>query len=286
VSIRLNAYVLLAEPEWLEESIRSYYHLVDRIIACYDERDVGWAGGPIRARECVERITAIDVEGKVELLGGHFSRSDDPMENDTLQRREALAAASEGCDWILQIDTDELVPRPESLLDAIKEAARVDRDVLRFPNRLIRQHLYADVYLEESTRLWQPLGGTLPIAVRPGVEPTFARESGGSAFTVGYRRRRLVPGRRPDATVTPGEALIHMSWVRTPVGMSEKFAAWGHARDRDWRPVLRRWHWMARHPRLAVLATPFSRMPFVGRVRRVRLPGVPMPGWLADSSAR
>lgn len=279
--MRLNAYVLLAEPEWLEISVASYYPLVRKIIASYDRSGRGWTGAPIRSEECVSRLRAFDSEGKVEFVAGDYGIAADPMANDTNQRREALASAEKGCDWVLQIDTDEVVPRPAPLVEALERASRAGAEVVRFPNRVIRQHVAGSEFLEECTRLWLPTGGTLPLAVRPGVVPHRARESAGRSFRVGLHRHRVDarPGRRPQMAIALRDSVIHLSWVRSAEGLQEKFTAWSHSRDRDWEQIFRRWQWAAQHPRLATAVTPLSRVPFVGRLRRVTLEGIPVPAW-------
>lgn len=279
--LRLNAYVLLAEPEWLEVSVRSYYPMVRRIVASFDRHDRGWTGAPIRAAECVERLKAIDDEGKVEFLPGDYGALIDPMANDTRQRQEALVTAGHDADWVLQIDTDEVLPTTSPFLAALVRASAGEWGVVRYPNRVIRQHLRDNAYLEECNRVWLTRGGTLPIAVRPGTVLTEARESRASAFRVGFPRQRVTarPGRRPRMTVALRDALVHLSWVRDPDGLRHKFSSWGHSHDRDWPPIFDRWEWAGRHPGLAVALTPFSRVPFVGQLRRVTLNGVPAPPW-------
>ncbi|MGI8684760.1 MAG: hypothetical protein ACR2MO_06685 [Acidimicrobiales bacterium] len=195
----------------MEASLASYYDHVGKIVACYDRNGRGWTGAPIRSAECVARLRAIDTQGKVEFIDGDYARSDDPMANDTAQRQEAVASAEKGADWVLQIDTDEVLPQPDRFLEALRRASMGEWQVLRYPNRIMRQHVRGDVYLEECNRLWLPLGGTLPLAVRPGTVLSVARESTAPSFRVGLTRQRFtaLPGCRPNMTVGTRDALIH-----------------------------------------------------------------------------
>ena len=51
--MRINAYVLLADPAWLELSVRSYYPIVERIYASYDLNRKSWSGDPIPVDDCL-----------------------------------------------------------------------------------------------------------------------------------------------------------------------------------------------------------------------------------------
>ncbi len=44
--MRLNAYVLAADPAWIEESVASYYDLVQRILVSFDDSGTSWTGHP------------------------------------------------------------------------------------------------------------------------------------------------------------------------------------------------------------------------------------------------
>ena len=42
--MRLTAYILAADPAWIEASIQSYYDIVEQIVVCYDRDRLGWTG--------------------------------------------------------------------------------------------------------------------------------------------------------------------------------------------------------------------------------------------------
>lgn len=270
--MRLSAYVLLADPAWIETSVASYYHEVDSIVASYDERGLSWTGRPIPVDECIARLAAVDHHNKVRFLPGNHSRADHgPMENETLQRRRALAAAAEHSDWVLQLDTDEVVTDLEALVGCVEEADAAGATGLHYPSRVLRQHVGGDRYLEDCDRLWRVIPSYPgPIAVRGGTHLRMARQCDGALYrvTLGASGRPPPdPGPTTHGAVTLDQAILHLSWVRTDSEMTQKLGNWGHADDADWTPVLRRWRWTARHPYLTVLATPMRRHGLLSRLR-------------------
>ena len=56
-----NAYILAADPAWIEASVRSYYDRVERIVVSYDEDGLGWTGVPLDIEQCLRRLRAMDV---------------------------------------------------------------------------------------------------------------------------------------------------------------------------------------------------------------------------------
>ena len=180
--LRLNAYVLAADPSWIEESVASYYHLVERIVVSYDETATSWTGVPISSEECLARLRAVDVESKMEFLPGRYYRPDfHPLENDTYQRQAAVDAASVGADWVLQLDTDEVLGDPDEFLLSLQAAHERGFTGLEYPSRILYQHVRGRLYLEQCTRLWS----------------VSAHYPGPMAVAAGSTLDALSPGRRP-----------------------------------------------------------------------------------------
>jgi GT2 family glycosyltransferase len=276
--VRLNAYVLAGDPAWIVESIGSYYDLVDRIVVSYDRSFRSWGGHPLSVEESLRRIAAVDPEGKTVLLPGDHS---DPgfavMANETVQRQQALDAASEGADWVLQFDTDEIVASPRSLLDQLAVADGRAADALVFPLRTIYARTRSGRFLEHCGRFWTPQAGFPgPVAVRSGTTLSLARQAEGApVHRVDVAPRNTDPahpfGTPVHAVIPPDEAVLHMSWVRTERQMAEKRVVSGYADERNWTRDLRRWRWRARHPWLTAAGAPVKRDPFQ-RFRVVALP--------------
>ena len=265
--MKLNAYVLAADPNFLAASIDSYYRCVDRIIVSYDRESTSWMGTPLPVAECLEIIRSVDLEGKCVLAPGDY-RGDghDAMGCETVQRREALAQASEQADWILQLDTDEVVAAPAVFFGAVAKAERYGAQALDFPSRW----LYARAprarggpprFLEASSRWWGPAAGFPgPLAVRAGTRLTLARQAADAVhFRIDFRSRSTDPWRSRSAVVHDVVALdhgvIHYSWVRSPEYMLKKFASYGHAAERT-PAEYDTWVHRGQHPWSTVLTAP------------------------------
>lgn len=278
--ISFNAYVLAGDPAWAATSIASYYAIVDRIIVSFDRSHRSWAGLPLSVDESIRRISAADPDGKVVLLpGDHVASGQSLMEVETLQRQAALDAASEGADWVLQFDTDEILPRPAVLLDQVGIADAGGADAVDFPLRDIYAATAGGRYLERCSRLWTTQAAYPgPVAVRAGTTLTVARQAGAARHhRVDVAWRNTDPSHPRDAPVHAvidrEDAILHMSWVRTEPQMLEKSRVSGYAHTFDRERQLARWRWRSRHPFLTAATAPFVRREF-GRFRLVALPAL------------
>jgi len=245
--VKLNAYVLLADPSWLQHSIRSYYPHVDRIIACYDRSGVGWTGRPIPIAECRAKLDALDVDRKVLFLGGDFHEPGiHPMELDTRQRQKALDAAGEGADWVLQFDTDEVLPRWAPFARCLHHAEICNWQSFWYPQRFLFAPIADQWYLELVRQRKRWLRNTTapgPYAVRAGTSLKHARQDTHDRHLV---VTRLV-AHRAD-TVRTRDAVVHFAWVRSPELMQWKSVTSGHSQDLDWSSRLRDWTEAQRDP--------------------------------------
>ncbi|WP_159798100.1 hypothetical protein [Puerhibacterium puerhi] len=279
--LRLAAYVLAADPAFLAASVRAYYDRVERIVVSYDRSATSWSGTPLPVEECLAILKELDVEGRCELAPGDFWRpGHDPLDNDTHQRRVALAQASEGADWVLQLDTDEVVAAPEAFFGALARADAAGATALDYPARW----LYARVgdaapggrYLEASTRFWRPVAGFPgPLAVRPGTRLECARQAPSAVrYRVDLRPWNTDPAQGPGSLVhevVPLEdAVVHYSWVRPDEHMRRKFGWSGHSAEYSHPVVYRRWASRQRHPWAAAATTPLRRHPEWFRLSTLR----------------
>ncbi|MEV1128798.1 hypothetical protein [Agromyces sp. NPDC049794] len=278
--IRLNAYVLAGDPAWAGESIASYYDMVGRIIVSFDQSYRSWAGFPLSVEDALRRIQGADPEGKVVLLpGDHVAAEGSLMETETAQRQAALDVASKGADWVLQLDTDEILSSPATLRYHIEAADAAGADAVDFPLRDIYAATASGQFLERCGRLWTTEAAYPgPVAVRAGTTLTVARQAGGVPLhRVDVAPRNTDPSHPRDAPVHAvidrDDAILHMSWVRTETQMLEKSLVSGYAHTFDRSRELARWRWRSRHPWLTTASAPFVRRRF-GRFRIVTLPGV------------
>jgi len=274
--MHINAYILAADPAWLESSVLSYYHLVRKIVVSYDEAHLSWSGTPIPVEECLRRLRAIDSESKMVFIPGNFARrAYNPMQNDTYQRQTALDLASDDADWVLQLDTDEVLGNPGAFLSCLKTAHRIGFGAMEYPARWLYASLGNNRYLERCSPLWQTVAGFPgPVAIRPGNTLYTSRQCDTTLYRVDFRKRNTDPFHSPDApvhaVVAERDGIIHYSWIRDESQLRRKTTAWGHSRD-DWSPEIRHWVWAGKHPILASLTTPFRRFP-----QRMRITHIPL----------
>jgi hypothetical protein len=263
---RVNAYVLAADPTWLEHSVRTYYPHVHRIVVSYDRAGRGWTGAPIPVEECINRLRAIDGEDKMQFVPGHFSAPvKDPMENDTLQRNTALDLAGQGADWVLQLDTDEWLPSWGPFYAALRRAEALGLSALEWPMRVLYRRLADGEFLEVCAA-----GGLdhfeyiAPVAVRSGSHLVHSRRTEGSFLRPVVRGdQQSIQLKRPIETrevreklLDSSQAIVHNSWARSPAELRRKLASWSHSGLRAWfyyggrwLPSVWVWRWMRNiHP--------------------------------------
>ena len=265
--MRINAYIMAADPAWIEASVMSYYEMVSRIVVSYDQESLGWTGGPLDVEQCLRRLRAIDRQGKLDYRPGHYARPaffKQPLENDTYQRNRALEAAQEGADWIVQLDTDEVLGSAQTFAEALEEANRAGRAALNYPSLWLYCKAFGDWYLESGERGWRRSASYPgPMALRTGAVATLARRTESRPFHVDLRWSGS-SGRVPnditvDRVIRAEAAIWHFSAVRDEAWLRRKYRNSGHALDRDWHPEIRRWMRTAKHPLLRVCLSQLER---------------------------
>lgn len=276
----MNAYILAADPAWIEASILSYYDLVDRIVVSYDVDGLGWTGAPISVEQCLRRLRAVDKASKLDFQPGKYARPQffhRPMESETYQRQQALDDASRGADWVLQLDTDEVVGDSQILHDCLAEANRLGRNAFNYPSIWLYSKAFGRFYLEAGRRGWRRMVGYPgPMAVRAGSKLDHARRGPCNHFHVDLTRRcsaGAVPnGIDVDRIVSSSAAIWHFAMVRTHECLKQKLSTSGHAHDRDWNPEIERWQLANRRPLWATICTQLER----GRYNRpLRISQIP-----------
>lgn len=236
--MRINAYILAADPAWIEASVLSYYDLVDKIIVSYDETKTSWTGTPIAVDECLERLRAIDRDNKMCYSPKHYARlNHKPMENETYQRQCALDEASTDADWVLQFDTDEVLPDFLDLLKVLNCADAQGIPAVEWPMRVLFHTLpdgrFLEVCAADGSDHFEYPG---PIAVRPGAKLKNARRVEGAFLrpVVAEDNQSLQvkhpvgEGETRTILENTSSAILHQSWARSPESIRSKIASWGH----------------------------------------------------------
>jgi hypothetical protein len=257
----VSAYVLIADPSFLRASLLAYYPFVDRIVLSYDRNAVSWTGTPLPIRQCLDIVRDIDVDGKCVDVPGYFARPDhDPLDNDTYQRQAALDAASVDADWVVQLDTDEVMLDPAAFFRSLARADEAGAGGLDYPARWLYSRPAAGRYLEQTRRFWRIAASYPgPLAVRSGTRLKLARQADVPLYRVDFAPRNTDPWHPRDAVVdeviAQDEAVMHFSWVRDPAAMLRKAGWSGHTEEMKRPAVYRRWAWRTRHPRITVAAS-------------------------------
>ena len=260
--MKVNAYVLAADPWWLENSIRSYYALVDRIVVSYDSDGLSWTGTVLPVEDCLSRIRSLDTAGKCEFIPGHFARSGHhPLDNDTFQRQCALREASEGADWVIQLDTDEVLMDPDEFSRSLCEAERRAASAMEYPSRWIYNRVGARRFLERSTRWWRVSASYPgPVAIRAGSTLRHCRQSDAPLYRVDFRPHSTDMAHPRDAlvhrVVPVSSGILHYSWVRDDEFMRRKAGWSGHSDTYSDPEALRQWRFRGRHPLRAAACSP------------------------------
>ena len=281
--MRVNAYVLAGDPAWARESVSSYYHLVSRLVVSFDAEGRSWAGHPLRVEDAIAALRSVDRDRKMVLLPGRHSFPDRPaFESETKQRQHALDAASEGADWVLQLDTDEVVLDAGTFMGHLRRADSRGAAAMDYPLRDFYQRFGETWFLEHCSRFWGDQANYPgPVAVWAGTQLEHCRQPGPVAYRVDMAPWNTDPAHARSAQVHGvigrGEAIAHLSWVRDRQDLEEKAVVSGYAGVRDWAQDLARWRWRGRHPFMTAMTAPFRRDPFDRfRVARLRVP-VPLP---------
>lgn len=234
---RIGAYVLPGDTVWLRRSLGQYYPFLDALVVPVPEDGRGWTGVPIPVEEAVGLIRAADTRGIMRTIPGRWTDEEDPMRADTAQRQAAVDALSDEVDWILQLDNDEYLPRPEILHRALDEAERQGIDALEWPMRVLfrrtRKRVLEVVTVDGHPRYDYPG----PIAVRSGARLRDARRSEGDFLRLVVRGdTRSLQVSRPFETgehrvefLDHEDAILHNSWARDPAATRQKMASWGHS---------------------------------------------------------
>jgi hypothetical protein len=244
-------------------SVGSYYPFVERIVASYDGTGRGWTGRSVRTDECISRMKALDVDNKVVWRPGDWCRPDRYAGyTETEQRQSALDEASEGADWVLQLDGDEVIPRWRAFARWLEWAEAQSLDALWYPQRWLFARVGEHVYLEGTTRYLLPAPARpAPSAVRAGAQLRFMRQDESD--------RHLLDFGWSGARVRPRDGILHFSWVRSYEDMQAKVETFSHAADRSYATDVGRWMRANQHPAMFLLRNAIDPRP--GRFRPIRV---------------
>jgi hypothetical protein len=277
--MKFNGYILASDPNWIEESVKSYYSAVEKLYVSYDIDGLSWSGTDVseRTHEALTRLRKIDTENKIIEVSGSYSKYENPQLSELHQRREALNAASKGADWVFQIDTDEIVPNVGKIMSIIKGLSENIKAVY-WPMRSFYNITKDGRFLEVCNRFGDSQA-EYPgaIALRAGTTLDDMRHLYNPDQHIYIPLLKWPPriwkGAALHHYVTPNNAILHISWVRSPEALKTKINAWGHSDQinpveaydnwanspENWRSM-RNFHPMYAHiwPRLKLTKLPYK----------------------------
>lgn len=239
-TLSIAAYILAADTSKLAESILSYYKVVTKIVISCDQNSRGWTGAPIRVNDVVVIVNSLDSEGKCIIHYGDYSTAEfnrNPMAGETFQRNQALKVAAQYGDWILQIDTDEIVSDLDSLLSWIDYADCNNFQAIEWPLAVVYRQIgrkYLVVCANDGEPLYEYPGS---VAVKPGCPVIHARRVAGKMLRLVVEndinsksiQNKVEVNETRLTCLRRDQAIVHYSWSRTPSEILEKVRSWGHA---------------------------------------------------------
>jgi hypothetical protein len=234
----VHCYILLGDPNWLRESLSSYYELVDKIVAVYDASGLSWSGVDISSRisECKSVINDLDVDRKVEYLGGSFqAKSGQLMNAETCMRNAGIELARHGASIVLQLDTDEIVPDLLYFNQCLDSWYGTGVPALEYAFRWLYVHIWGSWYLEMCSRklqYWDAIPG--PVAIRSNVAVRHARQVEGECV-------RYSP-LSTDHNIPLSKTIIHPSMIQSKSDVEFKcLKLSGHSLDIDMKRRVLEW---------------------------------------------
>jgi hypothetical protein len=257
---RIGAYVLPGDTVWLERTLTRFYPMLDALVVPVPQDGRGWTGAPIPVEDALAIVDRVDTRHLARRIPGRWTDADQPMRADTAQRQAALDALVDEVDWVIQLDNDELLPEPATLLAAIDEAERRGLDAVEWPMRVLfrrtRTHMFEIVGESGAPRYDYP--GS--VAVRPEANLADARRVVGPFLRVVVAgddvslqlARPPIAGEVRWTGIAHEHAIVHDSWARSPREILRKTRSWGHAsgwRGRlyyvaVWLPTPLTWRWL------------------------------------------
>lgn len=258
----IAAYILAADPSWLRASLASYYDVVDAVYVCYDKNGRAWTGTKIPVEQCIEEARRMDKDKKIRLIPGDFARMNhSPLDNDTWQRQCAVDEASKEFDWIIQLDTDELLPDAKAFVRRLKDEVPAEFNAVDWPMRTFFHRTPDGHFLEVCGYLGSQISAFPgPVAVRRGARLVQSRQTDTPKFRYDISAKDADPaagGRIVNKVISPDLAILHLSWIRSDQEIEQKLESWSHSTDFDWRKYLDKtwrrapgsWRWIYRfHP--------------------------------------
>lgn len=201
-------------------AIKAYYPIADEILLGLDNERITWSGKPFDfdAAEFERFLAIIDTRKIVTICEGNFHRFEKPIDNDTAERN-ALSLMAQPGNWILQIDSDEVLLNAPEFKKYLEETNPEDKLVIA---RLL--NVFKTFPSPEGDKI---------LLIEPPRECAFV----GTKLQGNYH---IVRYTGQDGANSPG-IFLHFCWGRTPAELRQKCENWGHSQDFDVEKYLAFW---------------------------------------------
>jgi len=215
--LRLSIITPIAyDYQYAYAAIRAYYGIADEIILGLDADRLTWSQKPyeLDMSELRKFVTLIDTRQKIRIIEDNFHASSQPMENDSFERTELARHAQTG-NWIVQIDSDEIIQNPGEFVDWLTE---------HNPVEYTASGLWISVF---------KVFGDQALVITPQTERT-------PIATMSRQPYQVARYNGQQRVVSPLQ-LLHFSWGRTRAELEQKLSNWGHAGEFDYAAYLAFW---------------------------------------------
>ncbi len=200
--------LLAYDTVYFEESVRSYLDIVDEVVIGLDENRETWSGGSF---DLDPHITSrlLGISDKVRIVEDQFFIPGlSAMENDT-RERNFLSSHVQGADWLLSIDSDELLMNASDLQDFL--ASQSDKDNCLLGN-------WVSVY-KELDDSYLVVGNSGEVFLHPTPIVTSVPEI--------FINARWTT----QSNIMSPAILLHFTWARSEEELRRKLDNWGHSSD-------------------------------------------------------
>lgn len=207
---------------FLQQSLPSIYKHVDAICLSVDSERRSWNGNlfEMNWNAFTEMVDAIDVDQKIQILQEPFyNKERTPIANECYQRRR-MAEVLGKANWIMQIDTDEIIINPLEFIGELSKYSEWKRPVNVHGTwiNLIKQTGFGFIYSVTKT---PPLATNRP-------EYDYGRTNG-------------------HFNIYTNTFLAHITWARPEEEVYYKLKNWGHSHEFEGMSFFKIWQALDDH---------------------------------------
>lgn len=197
------------------EAIKSYYPIADEIILGIDRDRVSFSNNvfPFDSEDFYRGIDEIDQDKKINIVEENFHSYANPLMNEHFERL-TLTSMTKQDNWVIQIDSDEVLINPFEFRNWIEKAPDYNGIKAKWVTVYKR---FGDDYLIINEE-----GGFIPVGTKDRSKYVSNRE-----VAQPYLISPLV--------------LLHHAYGRSREEVELKIKNWGHSQDIDVKNMLATW---------------------------------------------